>query len=520
MAPGLSPIRYTNNPANYMSVDGVVVDERTPPSPIVGQAINKVICVGEFERGPTDEVISFGTSQELALRMGDVGPNAANEFYKGALALRGKSWSRLHVLRVSNATQVVATVSLDDASAVNVLDITADSVGVWGNSLKAEIKTATSEVALEFDLEITRDGLAVELHRNLNLADVLDAENLPIVSNYVIATRIAIGDGRPVTVAATALISGADGTFDDADYTGSVGPPATGLKVLYGDSASDIRWVFVAEYNTDAVRDELELLATNGEIKNVIICGELAADSVATALTDVADYRSDRIGYAYPYVSQYLSEANNGAGGLVTVSPTSFVANLLAHMAPGQNPAGPNGVNHLKGIRGLANPSLTTANMEDFRAKGIMGIQWTKGADEYEIRSGINTSLNLALHNWARRTMTDYIQIAVSQHLLTFRNARINKKNKLEIKVAVVNFMEFLIGTGLLPSFDDLNEFRPEGSSTLQPYDVDITNLNTPANEALGLFFLTLRVRIFATMDFIIFRTEIGEGVEIIEGQA
>lgn len=513
---GLSPIRHTSNPADFQSVDGIYIDEQTPPSRIVGEAIDKVICVGEFERGPVDEVLSFGTARELGLTMGDLGPDAAGAFYTGALALRGKFWSRLHVLRVSNSSQVLATVSLDDDTVpTNVLDVKADSVGVWGNSLKAEIKAATSGVALEFDMEITRDGVILEIHRNMNLADVIDGENLPITSNYVVATRVAIGDGRPVTVAATSLTSGSDGTFTDSDYVGVVGPPATGIKVLYGDAASDIRWVFAAENTSSAVNDELELLATNGDVKNVIIAGGIA-DTPATVITDVANYRSDRIGYGYPWVDTFIPEANNNTGGLIRVSPTSFVANLLAHMAPGQNPAGPNGVKHLKGIRALANPNLTHANMVDFRTNKVMGIQFTKGADEYEIRSGVNTSLDPALHNWARRTMTDFITLSVSNHLLTFRNDRINRKNKLELVVAVTDFLDGLILTGDLPGKADLNEFRAEGSQELLPYEIDITSLNTPAQEASGLFYLTLRVRIFATMDNIVFRTEIGEGVEIV----
>jgi hypothetical protein len=510
-------IRYSNSAGDYTLVDGVVVDERRPPGGILGVPGNKVCCVGEFERGPLDTVLSFGSSDQLTKTMGGLGPDDNGDFYDGALSLRGKSWGRLYVVRVSNSNQANAFLLLDDSGALPVISAAANSVGNWGNSLSIEITDPTSGIdATEFDLILRRDGLVVERHRNIDYADVADSGTIPITSDYIALTKLGQGNDRPDVLADTTLANGDDGTFSDSDYTGIIGTNTKGIAALYGDAATDIRWTFCGNQYSSAINSALELLTTNAITKNAIIQGSMN-QTVSGVASDVADYRSDRIGYGYPWVNIWVAEANNNTGALVSVGPASFIANTLAAMEPGQNPAGPNGVPFLKGIRALVNPNITNADYEDFRAKGIMGLQFTKEAGNYEIRSGINTSLDTALHNWARRNMADYIQVSAADYLVTFRNARINTKNKLEIKVALEDFLDQQIRFGVLPSESDLNDNRAPGTERLLTYIVDIASLNSPEQEATGIFVVSLRVRIHATMDFLVFRTEIGERVEISE---
>jgi hypothetical protein len=514
---GVPVIRYSSNVGDYTLVDGIVVDEQRPPGGILGVPGNKVCCVGEFERGPVNVLTSFGSSGQFLKTMGGLGPDAAGAWYDGPLSLRGKSWGRLYVVRITNSTHAAATKDFADDGATPVLDITANSLGVWGNQLSAAIEAATSGVTEDFNLVITRNGSVVERHSDLNLADVADAEALPISSDYIVATRIELGTARPETATATALLTGSDGSFADSDYVGVPQTTVEGISVLYGDAASDIRWVFCGNQATSAINVALLLLATNGTTKNALLNG-LQADTPVDAIADVSNYRSDRVGYGYPWANIFVAEAANNTGALVPVGPASFMANVLSAMEPGQNPAGPNGVPYLKGIRSLVNPNVTNANYEDFRTNKIMGLQFTAEAQNYEIRSGLNTSLDSALHNWARRTMADYIQISASEYLVSFRNVRINTKNKLEIKVALEDFLDYQIRQGILPNDSDLNDNRPPGTESLLPYIVDIANANSPEQEANGIFIVDLRVRIHATMDFLVFRTEIGERVEITEG--
>jgi hypothetical protein len=511
---GISTIRRTNNAAEYMSVDGVVIDERKPPSAVIGLPQNKVCIIGEFQRGPVDVVTRIGSPRELFDKFGGVGPDASGNFYKGYLGLVGKTFGRLHVIRLSNSSQVAATVDLDDATVPTaVIRVTADSVGVWGNGLTVSVEAASSGTANDFNLIVKYNSETVEKHQNLNLADVNDTEDLTPGSLYVRCVRLAIGDGRPVNVADEALTTGADGTFADADYTGS-SVDVRGIQLLYGSSHADIRWVFVAEYEAAAVNAALLALSVGTKTKNCLLLGD-PADTATEALADVPSYRSDRIGYCYPQVKVWVAEANGGLGGLVTVGSNSFAAAVLSGIAPGQNPAGPNGEPFLAGIRELVNANLGTADFEEFRDKGIMGFQFTQERQKYSIRSGINTDLDPALKNWARRTIADYLQESAAVYLAFLQNKPISSVNKMMAKAALEHFLDQQIRLGLLPSKQDLNDNRPETDPILEPYEIDITTLNSQASEANGVFIILARVRTFATMDFIVLRTEIGERVEV-----
>jgi hypothetical protein len=262
------------------------------------------------------------------------------------------------------------------------------------------------------------------------------------------------------------------------------------------------------------VNASLLLLASTSKTKNCLILGD-PADTTTEALADVPSYRNDRIGYCYPQCKVWVSEANGGQGGLVTVGTNSFAAAVLSGITPGKNPAGPNGEPFLAGIRELVNQDIGTADFEDFRDKGIMGFQFTQERQKYSIRSGINTDLDPALHNWARRTIADYLQESAGVYLAFLQNKPISLENKLMAKSALERFLDQQIRLGLLPSKRDLNENRPETDPVLEPYEIDITTLNSQASEADGVFIILARVRTYATMDFIVLRTEIGERVEV-----
>jgi hypothetical protein len=333
-------------------------------------------------------------------------------------------------------------------------------------------------------------------------------------SLYVRTVKKATGRPANLAVGSGALTGGADGTFADADYTG--GPSdERGIQVLYGDAASDIRWVYAAESFAANVNAALLALASSQlTVKYALIAGA-AVNTVAQMVTDVALYRSDHVGYCYPHGKIYVAEANGGKGGLVSVGLNSFAAAALASLAPGENPAGPNSENFLTGIRELTKPNLTTADYATARENGVMMFQFTKERQRFSIRSGITTHLDTALKNWARRTMADYLQESIAIYLVSFQNKPLTNELKMNVKGAIADFLDFQIKNGLLPSEQDLNENRPVGTAALAPYEIDVASLNSPESEANGLFIIKLAVRIFATADFIVLRTQIGERVEV-----
>jgi len=502
----------TNNPVDFTQVDGVYIDERKPPGAIKGIGNDIVAVVGEFERGPVDVITPIGSSQQLFQTFGDLGPDASGAFYKGALSLRNKQFSRLRVIRVSNASQVLATVTLDDGggSPVNVLQVDANSTGAWGNSLSVAVVAATDGDATHFNLQVLRDGVLAELHRNLDPTVIADSASYGIASDFVALTRLAAGanSGRPVDVAATSLTTGSDGTFADSDYIGSPSD-VRGLELLRAIGASNIRWVYAAEKTSLAVNAAI-LFLTQTTGNKIGIVADPAGTTLASATVSVL--RSDRIIYVYQHVDTFIPEANGGRGGLVRVAPTSFAAAALAALPPGRDPAGINSEPFLTGIRAIEFPSLSRDDYITMNEQGIMGLQFTAERQRFGFRSGVTASITPGLETIERRTIADFLQESMGAGLVFFQNIQLSEENKLQVVGAITDFLEKQIRLGLLPSKEDL-DFGDDGK--LEPFIVDITSLNTAQQEATGLFIVLVRVRIFSSMRFLVLRTEIGEGVEI-----
>lgn len=507
--PGIATIFRTTNPVDFTQVDGVYIDERKPPGKIRGIGNDLVCCIGEFEWGPVDAISSVSNTREFQRVFGGIGPDAAGASYQGYIALLNKQFGRLRIIRVSNGTQAKATRNLNDTSTPTpIAVITCDALypGVFGNKLSVTVSAASNGNAAHFNLTVLLNGASAEVHRNLDLAGVAVGAALPIESDYIKPLKAAAGNGRPANVTNQALSTGSDGTFADADYTG--GPSnAKGMRLLFGTDATNIRWVFVAERTNDTLNAALRDLCDQTKTKIALIAGP-KTQTKALALTDVVDYRSDRMVYVYPWVETYVPDLD----AIAEVNPVSFAAAALSSLAPGIDPAGVNAEPFLSGIRGIRDKTLDRADYVSFNEQGIMALQFTAERQRYSFRSGRTTSLDPALQMILRRTMADYLQESLAAALAFYQNRPLTRSTKIEIQAAIADFLDQQIVLGLLPGARDL-EF---GDGTkLRPYEVDIDSLNTPQGESQGLFIVLLRVRIFASIRFLVLRTEIGEAVEI-----
>jgi phage tail sheath protein FI len=279
--------------------------------------------------------------------------------------------------------------------------------------------------------------------------------------------------------------------------------------MLKGAQAEEVTFVFVAEQTSATINEALEALANDTGTKIVILSGALN-QTKATAKTDVAAFRTDRAIYVYPPVQIQISEANSGAGGLVTVSLNSWLAGVLARIAPGRNPAGPGESNlHnklLSEIRAMSDQTLERNDYEDFRRLGICALNIGPGG--FQFRSGVTTSLTAGLANIARRTFADFIQNSISNFLQQYQNFVISDDTKMLIKSGIEGFMRTQQSLGIVPRDRDM----PPG---LLPFLVDLDSPNTAETQAQGILFIDLSVRNFPTADFIVLRSTIGEGVAI-----
>jgi hypothetical protein len=509
-----SQVRYLNDPARYREVDAVIVDERPPPARVQEVAQNVVACVGRFQWGPLDTLTTISSRQEFTEIFGGYGPDAAGVPYEGYIATLNKVFDAPRYLRVSHSGMAFATRDFSDAGPVVVVQVAGKWKGHRGNSIKASIQAATDAVANHFNVVVSVDDLVVETHKNLDLATIANGAFFPITSAWVTIKRVALGAGRPVNIAATALTGGSDGAPVDADYTGSPSD-IRGIRVLHGAEAAPVSLVFVAEKMSSAIKAALLTLSAE-ERKIVFITTDSPTDTKATAITDVALNRSDRVIYVYPYVKTYAAEAfalNPAGGGLVTTSLTSFAASVVAGVSPHIDPAGVNGESRLYGVRELVDKGLATADFINFNTAGIMALNFAAETGRYRFRSGITSNIVAGFQMIHRRRMTDFLGDSVARALVSLQNKPLTGENKLVAKGIIEAFLVDLQGFGMIPKESDLSK-TADGQQII-PFEVDITSLNTSSTEATGLFIIVLRVRIFSSMRFIVLRTEIGEGVEI-----
>ena len=110
-------IYRSTDPTVWDDVDGIIINEVAPPPSVGGVPANIAIMVGQFQRGPVNELIEVGS-------LGEVYENLGNDIsYKGQIALQNKRFGALKLLRVAASDAAKATQELA-ASATDRISFT------------------------------------------------------------------------------------------------------------------------------------------------------------------------------------------------------------------------------------------------------------------------------------------------------------------------------------------------------------------------------------------------------------
>ena len=485
-----APIR-SQNPLDWIAVDGLSIDELTAPGRVKGSPQGIIGIVGEFQKGPLNTVTPIGSAKEFTDTFGAYGSVG----YKGYKALLGKRFGGLRIVRVTNGTQAAGTLALVDAAAAVVVTLTALSKGVWGNSIQAKVTAATDEEATHWDLTLSyseaNSPSKVEVYKNiLTKADAVSRIN---AKSSLVSAAAGASAIRAVNVAFTALASGSDGTFADSDYVGSTSS-VVGLRKL--EANKEVNLVFCPEKSGSTINAGLLAHAVNPDItaRMVAMCGP-SGNTAAQGITDVADYRGDRGIYGWPWVYNYIPELD--ANGLT--APTSWIASVFSQLGPHVDLATIDSVALLAGVKGLEFDDITRSTYISLADAGIAAFEYDSDYG-YKLRSGLTTSTDTALVMIFRRRMTDYILGAIATRGKRYQN-KINRPEERRAYTAEVRaWLEGLKTTGLI-----------EG------YLVDPDSMNTADTIAAGEFHLLCKVKLFGSMRYIVIHGEIGEAVIIQE---
>jgi hypothetical protein len=212
---------------------------------------------------------------------------------------------------------------------------------------------------------------------------------------------------------------------------------------------------------------------------------------------------ADRRIIAFPYNQVFSSDL----GKLVTIAPDGWMAATLSQFPEEKNPGARNvyiqAINNFELAFQLL--PLVRQDYVNLKAKGVAALRKDRSVGWW-FQSGV-TSVNPAVLPTRapikRRRMADLIQDTLAEI-----SAKYNKEP------ATIERVDSLVGD--CDSF--LSSLKSEGirsKQRIEDYSIDAINGNQPQLVAIGIFTIIVKVRLLASLDTIVFETQIGETVEI-----
>lgn len=476
----------STNPVDWTALDGVYIDDVAPPPNVVGVAVNVAILVGQFERGAPG-IQSVGSVQQLFQLYGN------NLNYSGLKELQNKRFGSLKVVRVIAASGGAAATLACASSTVTRITFTALWKGAYGNNIKVTIAAGSTQGS-KYTIH-DNNANAVwpdEVYDNV----LISAVGSTFAQSNLITATVSSTALEPATQAATSLATGADGTIADTDYLASI------TNQCQSAGVGNILWCDKADATINGYLKGSMAATTD---KMAIVAGA-ANDSVATAVTDVANYRDTegRLIYAYPYVFTTINGVSSA------VQPQSFYASLLSQIAPNIDPAFAGNAQYLSGIDSLdLGTQLARADYISLMNAGISAFEVDSNVG-IKIKSGVVTQIaDSSKIMIFRRRMADYIIQSLAIFLNNYQNAVNSLINRNNVATAFQTFNRKLEKTALVPTDAEVLS----GKASL----IDTNSLNDDDSIANGEFFVIYKRRIYSSMRFIVLQTQIGTSVVVTE---
>lgn len=478
-------IYRTNNPQEYAQVDGIVIDERAPAPNVQGVGTGVAIIVGQFQRGPTDQLIEPGSQQLIAEIFG------RDYNYLGYVALLNKRFSRLKIIRAIAADAAIGSLTIANAT-VPSIQFKAKYEGDYSKYISITSE-AGSTVGQKYTVQDTSEFgvIQTEVYDDIEIASVGDAFS----ASKLVDVNILDDSSEPIDAAIAPLTGGSDGTIADTDYE-------TAIKVAEAENSGNV--LFLDDSNS--VRNGyLKSHAQITQDKMVIVNGD-ETETVTAVETSVATLRDTdgRIIYAFNWLQTLVNGVND------FVSPASFYASIISQTSAHVDPAYAGNTGLLYGVSDIKQ-KLTRADYIRLMAAGVSSFEFDSDIG-FKIKSGIVTQIaNSSKLTVLRRRMSDFLTNSIGKFLKIYQNDVNSQGNREAVKGAILSFIQGQESLGVLPSDSEVQG----GNAKL----VDIDSLNTDDSIAAGKFFIKYKQRIFSSMRFIVLIAEIGESVVVTEGE-
>ncbi len=509
----------TTNPADYTKLEGVYISPTDPPPFVKEVGLSTVGIFGTTLRGPTGKTVDISSAREFKDiygldRHAAGGPTIQSEVWK---ALLNKRFGKLVIYRVAASDAVKGSFTLEDTAGgagAEIIRIDAMSAGLYGADVFWKVEAATDADGDHWNLRIKYKGEEF-LYENLDTSATGNDNTLSVIgtADSRLIDLVKIADGRPVNSVATVdgadadgftflgqVVAGftsvvaSDGTIAASDYTATDGPLDTladkrGVGILF---CANEDGAFTATINAQM----LVKAAASSDRDFLIHEGALTGITPAAAISDVANFRSDRIFYCYnaPFTIDPQVAAE------VQTAPQSWMASILALTDVDVNPGEENTKKLLAGITRI-DLELNRQNYIDLRAAGIAALE--KDTDGSHIFvSGVTASLESGKDQITRRRSADFIQLGAAGFAKPFVKKKGTTGNTNQLAGGLRSWLEGL-----------KNEER-----IVKEYSVNSDDVNDDQTEAQGLFFIEIKVRLINHMLFVVLLTEIGTGT-VIETQ-
>lgn len=195
-------------------------------------------------------------------------------------------------------------------------------------------------------------------------------------------------------------------------------------------------------------------------------------------------------------------------GRNVVVHASGTMGATLSNFPAYKNPGAPN--KFIQNIVELDDPFIAAPFVKqdfiNFKAKGVAMLRNDRSVG-WQFQSGVTSVDPVIYQNLApikRRRMADFLQDTMAMIAAKF-----------EKEPATQDRIDQFVGE--IRGFLDLQAFPPnDADKSIEDYLVDEKSGNTPQLVALGLFTLIVKCRLLASLDTIIFQTQIGETVEVV----
>ncbi|WP_255451408.1 phage tail sheath subtilisin-like domain-containing protein [Sporomusa sp. KB1] len=350
--------------------------------------------VGTFKKGPVNTPTTIGDDIQYTKIFGIDKPGLTGP--KSVKGCFDNGANDLRIVRIVGEGAKAASVTLkdDQATPADSIVITAISVGVWGDDLKATVVANGTKVDI-----IVTDGENTDTFKSVSL------DRLPLSKNVVTLTKATGATKLPKVIADVPLTGGNDGAaVTDEDYIGTITESGkrTGLKAL---EPVQCGLALCAQQYSSSIHQALIAWAENCDIEEGLRIPILNsppgfgvdAVCVQTQTLDTADGRGI---FTYPWVTP-ADETDDD----IFVAPDGYYAGRLAALNPCKSPSN----KQILGIRKLEN-DFKYAEVKVLTLARISPITLVPNRG-FRVRNGVTLSSDTAWNQTNIRRQQDKMEM-------------------------------------------------------------------------------------------------------------